>query len=97
MKRRIQTKKVLVASIGVAVVSYAAACSNGGSGTLTDDGGAADAKTDVPTSGNLMPPNEDAAKSDGKTSSDTGTPDALLEDVSSSGNLVPPPDDASLD
>jgi hypothetical protein len=94
MKRRIQTKKVLVASIGVAVVSYAVACSDGGSGSLTDDGGVADAKSDVPTSGNLMPP-KDATSTD--VQSDTSTPDALFEDVSSSGNLVPPPDDASVD
>ena len=78
MKRRIHTKKVLVAAIGVATVTYAAACLDGNtetSGNLLPppDAGAVDARTDGPptdalsevvTSGNLMPPPPSDASSD---------------------------------
>ena len=79
MKRRIHTKKVLVAAIGVATVTYAAACLDGNtetSGNLLpppDAGNAVDARADGPppdalsevvTSGNLMPPPPVDASSD---------------------------------
>jgi hypothetical protein len=67
MKRRVIGKKLLVASIGVATISYVA-CST--STTTTDAG--ADAAADGPvTSGNLMPPPPIDAGDDG--ASDAGT------------------------
>lgn len=75
-------RKLLVAAIGVATVSYVVAC-----GGKTDDdtqgtkadSGVNDAGPDV-SSGNLVPPPDD-----------TMAPDTLGPDISS-GNLVPPPD-----
>jgi hypothetical protein len=76
MKRRVIGKKLLVASIGVATISYVA-CSTGS--TTTDAG--ADAAADGPvTSGNLMPPPPVDASEDVK-------PDV----PPTSGNLMPPP------
>lgn len=99
MKRRLQTKKVLVAAIGVATVSYAFACgetqSTSGNLMAPDADTSADARNDsngnadVSSSGNLMAPPPVDAEAD--TALDSATLDTGA-DVSSSGNLMPPPD-----
>jgi hypothetical protein len=100
MRRRLQTTKLLVATLGVGVVSHIGACSSG----TTTDTGAKDGGADVSTSGNLMgslPP--DGATLDVVTSgnlmgtlpdaSDAGVQDAQDLDVQdldvvTSGNLM---------
>lgn len=90
MRRRLPTKKILIAAVGVGVVSYVVACgetqSSSGNLVAPVDGGQLDAKDDqFSSSGNLVaPPPIDAAD----------------EDVSTSGNLVAPVDsgeDATAD
>ena len=78
MRKKLNVKKILVASIGVGVVSYAVACRTETSGNLVapEDTGT-DAADDVSTSGNLVAPE------------DTGPPDTN-PDVSTSGNLMAP-------
>jgi hypothetical protein len=88
-KRIVVGRKLLVASLGVAAISYVACTTSqpsldGGSGADA----AADAKADGPvTSGNLMPP---------------PPVDAAADAPVTSGNLMPPPpvdggDDGSTD
>lgn len=76
-------RKLLVASIGIASVSYVVACS------VTED---------VPTSGNLMANNQDAAALDSPTSGNLMSQDTGA-DVPTSGNLmaVDAGDDAPTD
>jgi hypothetical protein len=81
LKRKLVTKKLLVASIGVATVSYVACSNTETSGNLvappqdaSADHRVTDAPTDTPfngneTSGNLAPPPPD-------TGTDTGSGDA---------------------
>ena len=109
MRKRLATKKILIASLGVGAVSYVAACGSSsvtpGSGNLlpptaVDSGSDAapvipDAAPDVVTSGNLMAPTIDSG-------SDASHEDGGLSDASgdadvadvSVGNLVPPPVDS---
>ncbi len=86
-KRIVVGRKLLVASLGVAAISYVACTTS----TTVGDAGAdaaADAKADGPvTSGNLMPP---------------PPVDAAADAPVTSGNLMPPPpvdggDDGSTD
>ncbi|HEY5243602.1 MAG TPA: hypothetical protein VIJ22_19110 [Polyangiaceae bacterium] len=84
MKRRLRTKKILVATLGVGAVSYVMACGSmeSTSGNLVPpnlDSSVGDSRQDVVSSGNLMAP-EAGPESGG----DTGP------DVSSSGNLMAP-------
>ena len=77
-KRIVVGRKLLVASLGVATLTYVA-CTSPSSGNLMfpDDAAAADAKADGPvTSGNLMPP---------------PPVDAAADAPVTSGNLMPPP------
>jgi hypothetical protein len=104
MRKRLVTKKVLVASLGVGAVSYVAA--------VAACGGA----TDAPTHGNLMPPVPQDAAADApgdevtptggnlmgfpiEAGSDAGSTDAADADadVATSGNLVPPIPDGGMD
>ncbi len=94
MKRRLVTKKVLVATLGVGAVSYVVACSSSQpvSGNLMPpqgDSGSEDAGADVSSSGNLMAPPDSGP-------ADTGSADAGA-DVSTSGNLMAPPDSGPAD
>jgi len=78
-KKRVLGRKLLVASVGVAAISYVACTTTQTSGNLMapETDAAADAEPDAPvTSGNLMPP----------PPVDAG-PDAPV----TSGNLMPPP------
>jgi hypothetical protein len=81
MKRRLSTKKILVATLGVGAVSYVVACSSDDNvGNLmppNQDASAHDSGSDVSSSGNLMAPG------------DSSTQDSNA-DVSSSGNLMAP-------
>jgi hypothetical protein len=80
MRRRLKTTKILVATIGVGVVSHIAAC---GGSTSSTDNGTKDAASDVlSTSGNLMAPLNDSG------SQDVVAPEAGFEDVVTSGNLM---------
>ena len=86
MRKRITTKKILVASLGVGAVSYVAAC---GSSDTT------------PSGGNLLPPTVDASAdvgTDAGADAKPVTPDAAA-DVVTSGNLMgpPPPVDSGSD
>jgi hypothetical protein len=93
--KRVVGKKLLVASVGVAAISYMACTTSETSGNLVspiDDASvapldAADAKDDaLISSGNLVAPPPDDAGAD-------AAKDAADEDVFiGSGNLVPPPD-----
>jgi hypothetical protein len=74
------TKKLLVAAVGVATVSYVA-CGD----TSNPPPPPVDAQADMPVSGNLVPP-PDATVDDG------GDPADMQPDLPVSGNLVPPPD-----
>lgn len=92
--KRVIGKKLLVASIGVAAISYVATTAGCGA-TNTDstvDASASDAAPDRDiTSGNLMPPPKDPPPL-GDAGSDAPA-DATDEDVFiGSGNLVPPQD-----
>jgi len=88
MMRRLPTKKILVATLGVGAVSYVVACSSSSSGNLMPpDSGVNDSGQDVVSSGNLMPPIDSGG---GESAADTGN-DAGA-DVSSSGNLMAPLD-----
>ncbi len=70
LRRKLIGKKLLIASLGVAAINYAA-CSSSGT-----------------TSGNLLPPPEDAARD----SVGDATPIDVNPDVPvTSGNLMPPP------
>lgn len=78
-KKRVVGRKLLVASVGVAAISYVA-CTTTTSGNLVAPEGDASAEEDggsdaLVTSGNLMPPPADA-KADAPVTS---------------GNLMPPP------
>lgn len=88
-RRRLSTKKILVAAIGVASVSYVIACEENtpSSGNLMAPDASQDASIDVTSSsGNLMAPQ------------DAGPRDAQDEDVFvSSGNLMAPPTDGGSD
>ena len=91
--KRVIGKKLLVASIGVAAISYMAGTA-GCSTTNTDstsDASAGDAKDEFIGSGNLVAPIQDSS-----IVQDAGSDapaDATDEDVFiGSGNLVPPPD-----
>jgi hypothetical protein len=80
-KRSVVGKKLLVASLGVAAVSYVA-CSGQVAGTDAGADAAADAAPDnLVTSGNLVPPPADA----------TPPRDAAPDVPPTSGNLMPPP------
>jgi hypothetical protein len=100
MRRRLQTTKLLVATLGVGVVSHLGAC---GAGT-TPETGTQDGGSDVSTSGNLMgasPP--DAANQDVVTSGnlmdaaaqDVKNQDVQDQDIVTSGNLMGTLQDAS--
>jgi hypothetical protein len=97
MKRRLPTKKILVATLGVGAASYVLACgmSSSSSGNLMPptDSGLVDSGQDVSSSGNLMAPGDSGGDARIDSSADTGA------DVSSSGNLMAPPDavDAAAD
>lgn len=96
MKRKLLTKKVLVAAVGIGAVSYVIACGDttNTSGNLMapDASTPKDGATDdaLVSSGNLMAPDTGAidAKSDAPE-------DANVSDVISSGNLMPPIDAGS--
>lgn len=78
-KRIVVGRKLLVASLGVATLSYVACTTSPSSGNLMFPDG--DAAADGPvTSGNLMPPPPPDGAADAK-------PDAPV----TSGNLMPPP------
>ena len=94
--RKLRARKLLVASVGVAAISYVA-CSTETSGNLMApydsdagaDAGTADGKADAPpTSGNLMPPPPADAAADATDASDA---DADTGVPPTSGNLMPPP------
>jgi len=60
-------RKLLMASVGVAAVSYVACSNTETSGNLVappGDAAAGDANDDFPTSGNLLPPPQDARVED---------------------------------
>ena len=86
MKRRLPTKKILVAAIGVGAVSYVVACGQtaDNSNPAADGGRPADARDDrIVSSGNLLAPG------------DTGVPnprDSAIDVVIGSGNLMAPID-----
>ncbi len=105
-------RKLLVAAIGVATVSYVVACGgktdDAEQGTKDDSGVKADAGPDV-SSGNLVPPPDDVGPD--ISSGNLVPPPDVMDDAMdepdtstddalgpdiSSGNLVPPPDDADL-
>ncbi len=92
MTRRLPTKKILVATIGVGAVSYVFACggsTSSSTGTGKDGGGGVvDSSTDqIVSSGNLMAPQPDSS------SADVGSIDVVESEViSTGGNLMPPTD-----
>lgn len=77
--KRAQGRKLLIASIGIATVSYLG-CSN---------------ETNPPVSGNLMPPSDAGkdGQGGGSASSSSSSSDASSSSGKppTSGNLVPPP------
>jgi len=78
-------RKLLMASVGVAAVSYVACSNTETSGNLVappGDAAAGDANDDFPTSGNLLPPPQDARVED------------VIDDFVTSGNLIAQPQDA---
>lgn len=80
-KKRVIGRKLLVASVGVAAISYVACTTTQTSGNLmapeVDASAEEDAQPDaLVTSGNLMPPPEADARADAPVTS---------------GNLMPPP------
>jgi hypothetical protein len=84
---KVQTKKLLVAAVGVASVSYLAC------GDSTTTGAPNDASADAPSeafisSGNLMGPS---------SGSSSGSPEASADVFISSGNLMGPLPEASSD
>jgi hypothetical protein len=87
--KRFVTKKLLVASIGVATVSYVACSNTETSGNLAAPPGsdaASDAPTDAffgaETSGNLVaPPPPDASADAAKDGAADGAPDAPIGDA----------------
>ncbi len=79
-KRSVVGKKLLVASLGVAAVSYVA-CSGEVASTDAGAGGADAAADRLVSSGNLIPPPIDA----------TPPRDAAPDVPPTSGNLMPPP------
>lgn len=84
MLRRRPGKKLLVASIGVAAVTYVACASGTGPGPEGADGGTADAEDDrYQVSGNLVAPLDAEAK-------DSEIKDAGKDQFVTSGNLVAP-------
>lgn len=92
-QRRIQTKKILVASLGVATISYAIACGDGSSPPARHP------------PGNLMAPDRPEVtlpESDGgadATASPNPQPPAYpipTEPIATSGNLMPPVDPAPV-
>ncbi len=95
VKRRLVTKKLLAAAVGIGAVSYVVACGETSpSGSSSADGGTAkDGALDVlVSSGNLMAIPPDAAPTDAGKDAE---PDA---GIITSGNLMPPPpSDASAD
>jgi hypothetical protein len=108
MRKRVATKKILLASLGVGAVSYIAACGSSNtpaSGNLVPpslDASAdanpvtQDAAPDVVTSGNLMgpPPVDSGTDASAEDASLTdGSSDADVAEVSV-GNLMPPPVDS---
>jgi hypothetical protein len=84
-------RKLLVASVGVASVSYVVACGSESSGNLVgppEPDASADVQADHPTSGNLAPPPDagphlDAGQDSGwdATSGNLVAPDAGNEDA----------------
>jgi hypothetical protein len=83
-KRRLPTKKIMVAAIGVATVSYGCLTSDATTNGTPTDGGA---DGQISSSGNLMAPADSGGKD--TAAQDTGP------DISVSGNLMPPPDSGS--
>jgi hypothetical protein len=73
-------RKLLIASIGVAAVSYACQKTESGGGAKDGDG--------VEQVGNLMPPQEEPLPPEAADAATT--PDTPPEPV---GNLMPPPED----
>ncbi len=84
MKRRLTTKKIFAATIGIGAVSYVIACSTGSTTSgIPMPPPPSDAQADVGiTSGNLMPP---------------PPPDAQADVGVTSGNLMPPIDSGTAD
>jgi hypothetical protein len=101
MRKRLATRKILVATLGVGAVSYVTACGSNSGNLLPPppqdaapeamiDG----SMQDVVTSGNLMGPPPDTG-----TGTEASTEEAGMDagmDVTS-GNLMAPPPDASND
>jgi hypothetical protein len=90
--RKVPGRKLLVASIGVAAVSYVA-CSSSSEvgGNAGADAGSHDAAADAfQSSGNLAPPPPHDAGMDSDISD-------ALQVFETSGNLAPPPPDAHGD
>jgi hypothetical protein len=103
MKKRLTTRKILAASLGIGAVSYVVAC-----GGATSSSNGQDAGPDGFTSGNLMPAQVDAGVDAYHPTSgnlmgypiDSGTETSTVEageqdarpDVVTSGNLMAPPD-----
>lgn len=91
-------RKLLVATVGLATVSYVVSCGSEVTGESKGDAGS-DVRNDV-SSGNLMPPDTGTPPPDVTSGNlvapDTETmPDTAAEDTAppfdvSSGNLVPP-------
>ncbi len=84
MVRKKPGTKLLVASIGVAAVTYLACSSGTGPGPEGNDAGSGDAEDDrFQVSGNLVAPDSGAPDTSEIT-------DASKDQFVSSGNLVPP-------
>ncbi len=94
MKRKLLTKKVLVAAVGIGAVSYVIACGDttttSGNLMAPDDAGQPKDGSDndvFVSSGNLMAPDTGAIDAPADAPKDGD-----ISDVVSSGNLMPPPD-----
>lgn len=92
MKRPVG-RKLLVASLGVAAVSYACSTSETSGNLMPPDPTDADTSNDAGTeedafigSGNLMPPPPEDASGDASSVKDATDEDAFI----GSGNLMPP-------
>jgi hypothetical protein len=99
MRKRVATRKILIAGLGVGAVSYVSACGGSTVPTGTSTDAASDVAPDVgPTSGNLMAmPPPDAGEDVNATDAPAADVQDAQSDISTSGNLMGFPVDSGDD